>query len=702
MKESGGKADRRLLRQVAGQFRPYRTQVLVVALLILVTSGLGVVSPLLIKVVFDRALFAPGGPNVRLLVKLVALMIAVPVVASAVGVYQSYLTNSVGQRVMRDLRARLYDHLQSLSLRFFTATRTGEIQSRLANDVGGLQTVITDTASTILSNGVILLSTLVAMLLLSWQLTVLSLLMLPLFTWLTRVVGRRRRQVSAETQTALADMSALTEETLSVSGVLLAKVFGRQAAQSARYEQQNERLAALQVRQQMIGRTFFAVVSTFFSITPALVYLVAGFTHGITPGTLVAFTTLQSRLFLPIGQLLQVVTEVSSSLALFERVFGYLDLEPDIVDADGARALARPVRGEVELDDVWFSYETAAGGAADGGSGGLTSEAGARVAGAHAEPSGSPPVNRGSGGLTSEASTHATGGRAKPSGSPPVNRGSGGLTSEAGAQETGGPAKPSGSPSVNGGRRWALRGVQLRAEPGMLVALVGPSGAGKTTISYLVPRLYDATRGAVRLDGVDVRGITLGSLADAIGMVTQESYLLHATVRENLAYARPDASDEEIQAAARAAQIHERILEFEDGYDTVVGERGYRLSGGEKQRLAIARVILKDPRVLILDEATSALDTANERLVQAALAPLMRGRTTIAIAHRLSTIRAADVIFALDRGQVVESGSHDELLLRDGVYARLYAEQYGGGAVEARCHDGIVLSDGHVVPVGGS
>jgi ATP-binding cassette subfamily B protein len=654
-----------------------------------------VVSPLLIKVVFDRALFVPGGPNLRLLVGLVALMIIIPVIASVVGVYQGYLTNTVGQRVMRDLRARLYDHLQSLSLRFFTATRTGEIQSRLANDVGGLQTVITDTASTILSNVVILLSTVVAMLLLSWQLTVLSLVTLPLFAWLTRVVGRRRRQVSAETQTALADMSALTEETLSVSGVLLAKVFGRQAAQSALYDRQNERLAALQVRQQLIGRTFFAVVSTFFSITPALVYLVAGFTRGITPGTLVAFTALQSRLFFPIGQLLQVVTEVSSSLALFERVFGYLDLEPDIVDADDARPLPRPVRGEVELDDVWFSYD------ADGGSGGLKSEAPTQEVGGLLEPSGSPPVDKGSGGLNSEAPTQAVGDRLEPSGSPPVDKGSGGLNSEAPAQAVGGRLEPSGSHPINNGqRRWALSGVDLQAEPGMLVALVGPSGAGKTTVSYLVPRLYDVTRGAVRLDGVDVRDVTLGSLADAIGMVTQESYLLHASIRENLSYARPDATDEEIQAAAKAAQIHERILEFEDGYDTVVGERGYRLSGGEKQRLAIARVILKDPRVLILDEATSALDTANERLVQTALAPLTRGRTTIAIAHRLSTIRAADMIFVLDRGRVIESGSHDELLLRDGPYARLYAEQYGGGAVEARCHDGIVLSDGHVVPVG--
>src|SRR6266540_2338614 len=453
MKQSERKADRKLLRQVVGQFRPYRGQVLVVALLILVTSGLGVVSPLLIKVVFDRALFVPGGPRVGLLVKLVGLMIAVPVVASVVGVYQSYLTNTVGQRVMRDLRARLYEHLQSLSLRFFTATRTGEIQSRLANDVGGLQTVITDTASTILANGVILLSTLVAMLLLSWQLTLLSLAMLPLFAWLTRAVGRR--QVSAETQSALADMSALTEETLSVSGVLLAKVFGRQAVQAARYEEQNQRLAALQVRQQMIGRTFFAVVSTFFSITPALVYLVAGFTHGITPGTLVAFTTLQSRLFMPIGQLLQVATEVTSSLALFERVFGYLNLEPDIVDADGARPLPQPVRGAVELDDVWFAYDAAD--SDGGGSGGLKSEAGAPVADGHAKPSGSPPVNQGgSGGLESEAGAPVADGHAKPSGSPPVNQGgSGGLESEAGAPVADGHAKPSGGAPVNGGRRWA-------------------------------------------------------------------------------------------------------------------------------------------------------------------------------------------------------------------------------------------------------
>jgi ATP-binding cassette subfamily B protein len=614
--------DRHLLRRVAHQVRPYRRPVTVVGLLIVLTSGLGVASPLLIRAIFDHALFVPGGPRLRLLVELVSLMIAIPIVSSAVSVYQTYLTNNVGQSVMRDLRAELYAHLQKLSLRFFTDTRTGEIQSRLANDVGGVQTVVTDTASSVLSNGVILLSTLAAMLLLSWQLTILSLIMMPLFVWVTGVVGRARRRVTAETQKSLAEMTAITQETLSVSGVLLAKVFGRQAAETRKYVDQNERLAALQVRQQMIGRTFFAMVSTFFSITPALVYLVAGYTHGISPGTLVAFTTLQSRLFFPIGQLLQTSTEVSSSLALFDRIFSYLDLEPDIVEPTEPTPLATPARGHVRLSDVSFSYGSGSGAdAADGDA----------------------------------------------------------------AQ-----------------RRWALRELDLDVPPGTLAAIVGPSGAGKTTISYLIPRLYDATAGSVSLDGVDVRDLAFADIADTVGMVTQESYLFHASIRDNLRYARPDATDAEIEAAARAAQIHDRILDFADGYDTVVGERGYRLSGGEKQRVAIARVILKDPRVLILDEATSSLDTTNERLVQAALAPLMEGRTTIAIAHRLSTIRSADVIFALDGGRLVESGTHDELLARGGMYAQLYEEQFGGGLVEARCRDGVVLSSGRILDVPGA
>jgi ATP-binding cassette subfamily B protein len=633
-------ADPGLLRRVLTLFRPYRAQVVGVGLLILVTAGLGVASPLLVREVFDKALFAPGGVQVGLLVWLCAAMIAIPVIASSLGVWQSYLTNLVGQHVMRDLRGRLFSHLQSLSLRFFTGTRTGEIQSRLQNDVGGLQTVITDTASALLSNSVILVSTLVAMVILSWQLTLLSLIMLPLFVWLTGRVGRVRRAITGETQGALAEMSTITQESLSVSGVLLAKVFGRQDRDAARYDEQNELLARLQVRQQIVGRAFFAVVSTFFSITPVLVYLVAGLQladgTGPTAGTIIAFTTLQTRLFMPIGQLLQTSTEISSSLALFHRVFAYLDLQAEIVEPPNpVRLDPDEVRGEVRLTDVWFSYES--------------------------EPASHPTPH-----LTPHAIPHPA-------------------------------ADPALTADPVRARRWALSGMDLAVAPGRLAAVVGASGAGKTTLSYLIPRLYDATKGSVSLDGHDVRTLSLDSLSNAIGMVTQETYLFHATVRENLAYARPDATDDEVEAAAKAAYIHDRILELEHGYDTTVGERGYRLSGGEKQRLAIARVLLKNPRVLVLDEATSALDTISERHVQAALEPLMAGRTTIAIAHRLSTIRAADVIFVVDAGRVVEQGTHDDLLAADGRYAELYQQQYGGGLVEARCADGFRLADGRVL-----
>ncbi len=612
----GAARDRSLLRRVTALFTPYRRAVYGVGVLILLSSGLGVVSPLLIRVVFDRGLFARGGPDLSLVLVLCGAMIAVTVLVSLLGVWQSYLTTRVGQDVMRDLRSDLFSHLQRLSLRFFTGARTGDIQSRLQNDVGGLQTVITDTASSILGNLVTLASTLVAMALLSWQLTLLSLALLPVFVWLTGRVGRVRRDLTGQTQTALSEMSAITQESLSVSGVLLAKVFGRQDRDSERYAVANEQLAALQVRQQIVGRAFFAVVSTFFSITPVLVYAIAGFQltggHGPSSGTIVAITTLQTRLFMPLGQLLQTSTEVSSSLALFTRVLAYVDLEAEIVDPDDAVELPAP-GGDVRLQDVWFSYE--------------------------AEP-----------------------------------------------------AEGSERP-----RRWALQGLELHARPGQLAAIVGASGAGKTTISYLVPRLYDVSSGAVCLDGHDVRSLSLASLSDAIGMVTQETYLFHATVRDNLAYARPDATLEQVQQAARAAQIHDRILELENGYDTMVGERGYRLSGGEKQRMAIARVLLKDPAVLVLDEATSALDTVSERLVQAALEPLMRGRTTIAIAHRLSTIRSADVIFVVDAGRVVEQGDHDALLALGGRYAALFTQQYGGGLVEARCSDGLRLADGRVL-----
>ncbi len=600
---------RNTARRVIPLFRPYRLQVGYVVGLIVVTSTVGIINPLLIQAVFNKALFVPGGPNLDLLYILVAIMAAVPIVNGAIGILQVYETTKVGQRVMQDLRDRLYSHLETLSLAFFTSTKTGEIQSRLANDVGGVQSVVTTTASTILANVVTFVSSIVAMIIISWQLTIVSVFTVPAFFWLTKTVGQRRRTVSRSTQESLAAMSALSEETLSVSGVLLAKVFGNQARDIGRYRGESQRLADLEVRQQMIGQGFYAVVQSFLSITPAAIYLIAGLLlargHGISAGTLVAFTTLQTRLYFPIGQLLQVSVELRSSLALFDRVFEYLDEVPDIVDA--ADAVDLPTAdggGRVLLADVHFRYS----------------------------------------GVSYEA----------------------------------------------------LRGVSLSADPGQLVALVGPSGAGKTTISYLIPRLYDVTGGAVEIDGIDVRQVRAASLAAEIGFVTQESYLFHDSILANISYGRPGASLAEVEEAARAAYIHDRIMEFPDGYDTVVGERGYRLSGGEKQRLAIARVLLHDPRILILDEATSALDTASEREVQKALDALMGSRTTIAIAHRLSTIVNADVINVIDGGRVVESGSHRELLRQGGLYAELYQEQFEGGRVQWRCPDGDVLADGSV------
>jgi ATP-binding cassette subfamily B protein len=598
------------VRRVLSLFAPHKAQVAIATGLVLVTALLGVVNPLMQVRIFDDV-FTPainhrtvtgafGLSGLRLLILYVAIMVTVPVVSSLIGILQTYITTVIGQGVIQELRNRLYRHLQAMALKFFTNTRTGEIQARLSSDVGGVQTVVTETFTSIVSNVAILLTTVVAMWLLSPALTILSLALVPLFIFLTTRVGNVRRELSTQTQKTVADLSALVEETLSVSGVLLTKTFGRQKASTLRFEGENRRLAGLFVRQQMVGRGFMALIGTFFSVSPALVYLLAGYllfgNNGspvnvpligtLSVGTLVGFTTLQSRLFFPIGQMLQVQIEVLGAFALFDRVFEYLDLPHEIRDKPDALVL-RPdqVRGEVEFRDVGFSYS----------------------------------------------------GR---------------------------------------GEAMALDEVDFVARAGQLVALVGPSGAGKTTTTYMIPRLYDVTSGAVLIDGHDVRDLQLESLGELVGVVTQETYLFHSSIRDNLQFAKPDADDDELWAALGAAAMADRVHQLPAGLDTVVGERGYRMSGGEKQRLAIARVVLKDPRILILDEATSALDTRSERLIQAAFAKLMQGRTTVAIAHRLSTILRADQILVIDRGRLVEHGTHAELVNRGGLYSRLYLEQF--------------------------
>jgi ATP-binding cassette subfamily B protein len=623
------------IRRIAAFFGPYRLAVSAVLLTIVVTSLLGIVNPYLLKLLIDDAL---PQRDFGLLNLFVGLMIIVPIVSGLIGVGQSYLNNVIGQRVMQDLRNALYTHLQRLPLRFFTETRTGEIQSRLSNDVGGVQSVVTDTASSVFANFVIVISTVAAMLILDWRLTALSLGLLPFFLFLTYRVGKIRRRLAGKTQESLADISAITEETVSVSGMLLTKTFGRQQGAIDRFSTANAKLARLQIRQSMVGRWFFMIVGTIFSITPAFVYWLAGWLAiqgdptAPTIGDIVAFTTLQSRLFFPLGQLLNVQVEVQGALALFDRIFEYLEMPVEIEDAPDAVALEHDrVRGQIRFRHVYFRYR------------------------------GAPPV------VVAEAPTNGVE-PAATDGQP--------TTIDPDAFDDLRPTDEERLP-------FGLEDIDFQAEPGQLVALVGPSGSGKTTTTYLLPRLYDVDEGAVEIDGVDVRKLKLASLGEVIGFVTQETFLFHASVRENLRYAKPDATDRELQVAARMAAMHDRVRELPDGYDTIVGERGYKLSGGEKQRIALARVLLKDPRILVLDEATSALDTVSERLIQAAIERAMKGRTTIAIAHRLSTILRADQILVFDRGRIIERGRHDELLTQGGLYKRLYEEQFvaatGGG-----------------------
>ncbi|MCB2412775.1 ABC transporter ATP-binding protein/permease [Demequina sp. TTPB684] len=592
-----------LWRRVGALFVPYRPQLVLTAVLVLATSAATVVPPLIVQRIFDQALFPSdgvggiAGPRLGLLTELVGLMIAIFVASAGLGVWQTWVTSTVGNKVTGDLRVTLFDRLQRMELAFFTRTKTGVIQSRLQNDVGGVAGVLTTFVSSIVGNTATVVASLVAMIVLDWRLTLLAVILMPALVVAQRRVGLVRQRIAARTQESLSEMTSITQETLSVSGILLSKVYNRQRLESARYAAENRNLIRLQVQQAMSGQWFFGLVTVIMSSVPAVIYLAAGWLlarsgqsggEAISAGTVVAFTTIQARLLFPLMALMRVALEIQTSRALFARIFEYLDLTPAIADRDDARDVsdAPGPLGAIEFRDVSFRYPD---------------------------------------------------------------------------------AKEDSTPTLDG--------VSFTAQPGQTHAFVGPSGAGKTTIVYLAARLHEATSGEVRFAGEDVRALVAESVVEQVGVVTQETYLFHATIAENLRYAKPDATDDELEQACAAANIHETIVGFEHGYDTVVGERGYRLSGGEKQRIAIARVLLKDPPVLLLDEATSALDTVSERVVQVALDRAAKGRTTLVVAHRLSTVADADVIHVVDGGRIVETGTHSELVAAGGLYARLAAQQ---------------------------
>ncbi|GAB2851772.1 ABC transporter ATP-binding protein [Streptomyces deserti] len=612
----------RQVRRILRLFRPYRGRLAIVGLLVGAASLVSVATPFLLKAILDVAI--PEG-RTGLLTLLALGMILSAVLTSVFGVLQTLISTTVGQRVMHDLRTAVYGRLQRMSLAFFTRTRTGEVQSRIANDIGGMQATVTSTATSLVSNATSVIATIVAMIALDWRLTVVSLLLLPVFVWISRRVGDERKKITTQRQKQMAAMAATVTESLSVSGILLGRTMGRSDSLTRSFAEESERLVDLEVRSNMAGRWRMAVITIVMAALPAVIYWTAGMALQFggpqaSIGTIVAFVSLQQGLFRPAVSLLSTGVQIQTSLALFQRIFEYLDLPIDITERDKPVRLDR-IKGEIRFENVTFRYDDTD---ADGGEG---DKADANDKNDKNDKN----DNREQGDENDKGGKGGKEGRDTP----------------------------------------VLDGIDLTVPAGGSLAVVGPTGAGKSTLGYLVPRLYDVTGGRVTLDGVDVRDLDFDTLARAVGVVSQETYLFHATVAENLRFAKPDATDEELYAAAKAAQIHDHIASLPDGYDTVVGERGHRFSGGEKQRLAIARTILRDPPVLILDEATSALDTRTEAAVQEAIDALSANRTTLTIAHRLSTIRSADQIVVLDSGRAVERGTHEELLERGGRYAAL-------------------------------
>jgi ATP-binding cassette, subfamily B, bacterial len=646
-----------MLRRALQYARPYRGKIAAMLVLVVAITLLNLLPPLLTRDLIDHAL---PERDVRRLALISLGMLAVPLITGLLGLAQRYFSSTVGEGIISDLRTALFSHLQNISLRFFTNTHTGELMSRLNNDVQGAQRAVSTTFVDLFTQVVTLASALVIMLRLDWRLTLLAAVVLPLFLIPARVLGKRVRAVVREQMTLNAEMNAMMNETLNVSGALLVKLFGRTGSEVGRFRARAERVRWAGVKNAMYMRWFFLTVSLISAVGTVVVYFVGGLSviqGAFTIGTVIAFTAYLGMMYGPLSALTNARMDIATSLVSFERVFEVLDLPQEIRERPDAVSVDY-VAGYVRFDNASFSYEP-----------------GEEVPGAAAV------------GLA-EVSRFGWGGRGM---NVPLSQEGGKLQrAPAAAGTSTGPRNGEGlvavgSPSLGAHtddtgtlqeRRWALRDVSFEAKPGQLIALVGPSGAGKTTITYLLPRLYDPSSGAIYMDGVDLRDYTLETLACQIGMVTQETYLFNDTIRANLIYARDDATDAEMAAACRAANIHDFIAGLPDGYDTVVGNRGYRLSGGEKQRIAIARVILKDPRILVLDEATSSLDSQSEALIQDALERIMQGRTSFVIAHRLSTILAADLILVLEKGRLVERGTHAELLARGGLYANLYETQF--------------------------